>query len=164
MSDRLDLLDYYTLLGVSPTATVDEVKRAFRRFARRYHPDRFAGAPEEKRERASQIYRRGSEAFQILTHDVSRRAYDRVLRLGKVRLSAEEREHAEAQEKAPVAPQNPIRSTQARQFYERAAEAARRGEWREAWRAMKTALSHEPDNPVLRARLSQIEDRLRARR
>lgn len=165
MSDRLDLLDYYTLLDVKPDASVDEIKRAFRRFARRYHPDRFASAPDDKRERASQIYRRGSEAYQILTNAISRRAYDRVLRVGKLRLSAEERERAEAADKATAAPaKNPLGSPQARAYYERAAEAARGGQWREAWRALKAALEHEPDSALLKRRLEQVEVRLRARR
>lgn len=164
MSDRLDLLDYYTLLGVAPDASNADIKRAFRRFARRYHPDRFAGAPEDKAQRATQIYRRGSEAYQILTDPVARRAYDRVLRVGALRLGTEERERAAAEESAPKKNEPPIRSPQARAFYQRAAEEARGGRWREAWRAMKTALEHEPDSALLRARLTQIEDRLRTLR
>ncbi|HJL16237.1 MAG TPA: DnaJ domain-containing protein [Sandaracinaceae bacterium LLY-WYZ-13_1] len=167
MTDRLELLDYYTLLGVDPDASGAEVKRAFRRFARRYHPDRFAGGDEEKRARATQIYRRGSEAYQVLTDPVSRRAYDRVLRAGKVRLDSDEQEREHIRERAAAAPrkpQAPIRSPQAHAFYQRAAEAARGGRWRDAWRAMKTALELEPDNRLLRTRLSQIEARIRTRR
>jgi curved DNA-binding protein CbpA len=161
MTDRLDLLDYYTLLGLAPDAPASEIKRAFRRFARKYHPDRFAGAPADKSLRATQIYRRGSEAYQVLSNPVSRRAYDRVLRMGKLRLSAEERERAEAEERAPERKAQAILSPQARAFYERAAQAAREGRFRDAWKALKTALEHEPDNTLMKARLKQIEDRLR---
>lgn len=166
MSDRLERLDYYTLLDVAPDADRAEIKRAFRRFARRYHPDRFAGADAAKISRATQIYRRGSEAFQILSDDVSRRAYDRVLRVGTVRLSAEERDRAEATERAKEQPKKeaPIRSPQALAFYHRAAEAARAGEWREAWRALRRAIELEPKNRLLETRLAQIEARLRTTR
>lgn len=164
MSDRLDQLDYYTLLGVAQDASLADVKRAFRKFAKKYHPDRFAGAPAEKRDRATQIYRRGSEAYQILVDPVSRTAYDRVLRVGRVRLSAEERERADAQQKAPEKKEQPIRSPQALAFYNRAAAAARGGQWREAWKALKVALEHEPDNALLRGRLAQVEARLRTAR
>ena len=104
MNDRLDLLDYYTLLDIPSDAAVTDVKKAFRKFARRYHPDRFAGGDADKLSRASQIYRRGSEAYQILTNPVSRRAYDRVLRMGKLRLSTEEKDKAEAEVKAADEP------------------------------------------------------------
>jgi curved DNA-binding protein CbpA len=163
LSDPLDRLDYYTLLGVAPGADAGDIKRAFRRFARKYHPDRFAGAPGDKVDRASRIYRRGSEAIQVLTDPVSRRAYDVALRAGTLRLSTEAREHAEAGARAPSEPRQaqPIRSPQALAYYTRAAEAAREGRWRDAWKAIKTALEHEPENPLMKARLSQIETRLR---
>jgi curved DNA-binding protein CbpA len=167
VSDRLDLLDYYTLLGLEPEASAAEIKKAFRRFARRYHPDRFAGGDEEKVARASQIYRRGSEAYQILTDPVSRRAYDRMLRMGRVRLTGDEAERAHMAQRAAAAPkkrERPIRSPQAHAFYRKAAQAARSGQWRAAWRAMKTALEIEPDNRLLQARLQQIESRLRTAR
>ena len=53
--DRLDQLDYYTLLGAKRDASLDEIKAAFRVFARRYHPDRHAGGSEEKVARATRI-------------------------------------------------------------------------------------------------------------
>jgi curved DNA-binding protein CbpA len=168
VSDPLDLLDYYTLLGVDSSAGAQEIHKAFRKFARRYHPDRFtAGDDPEKRARATQIYRRGSEAYQILTDPVSRRAYDRVLQMGKLRLSTEEKEKADAQVKAAEAPkkkESPIKSPQALAFYNKAADAARNGQWRDAWRSMKTALEIEPANRLLQQRLQQIESRLRTAR
>ena len=169
MTDRLELLDYYTLLGVEQEASSAELKSAFRKFARRYHPDRFAGGDPEKLGRATQIYRRGSEALQILTNPVSRRAYDRLLRLGKTRLSADDRDRAEAEERIAQAtprtvPDAPIRSPQALAYYQKAANAARGGKWREAWRLMKGAVEIEPENELLRTRLNQIESRLRTAR
>lgn len=168
MSDQLAKLDYYTLLGLEPNASLDEVKAAFRRFARRYHPDRFGADRPEKLRRATEIYRRGSEAYQILIDPVARAAYDRGLREGKLRLSSDDRDKALRLARAPkAAPKKkakggpPIRSPQAMQFYQRSAELARGGQWRDAWKAMKQAVELEPDNDLLTTRLSQIERRLR---
>lgn len=168
MTDRLDLLDYYTLLGVEPDASATQIRAAFRQFARRYHPDRFAGGDPARLSRSTQIYRRGSEALQVLTDPVSRRAYDRVLRFGKVRLDGDDRDRAEADERrAAPRPRRtgpPIRSAPALALYERAAQAARDGRWRDAWRLMKQAVEVEPDNRLLRTRLNQIESRIRTTR
>lgn len=84
--DKLDRLDYYTLLGLEPAADVATVRRAFRTFAVKYHPDRFATDAPENVERATAIYRRGSEALEVLTDPVARQAYDAGLARGELRL------------------------------------------------------------------------------
>lgn len=165
--DRLDQLDYYTLLGVGGDADTKTVKRAFRKFARRYHPDRFGGGPPEKVARANAIYRRGSEAVQVLTDPAARKAYDAALKTGKVRISAEERDRAlyeerEASEPRPKKkPEDTIGSPQARAFHDRAVTAARGGDWRGAWKLLKQAIEIEPDNRVLKKKLRKCEARIR---
>ncbi|MFW5921443.1 MAG: J domain-containing protein [Polyangiales bacterium] len=165
--DRLDQLDYYTLLGVGADADAPSIKRAFRRFARRYHPDRFAGGPPEKVARANAIYRRGSEAVQVLTDPAARRAYDAVLGSGKVRMSAEERDRAlyearEASQPKKKRPEDSIGSPQARAFHDKAVASAKRGDWRGAWKLLKQALELEPGNKVLEKKLRKCEGRLRS--
>lgn len=162
--DRLDQLDYYTLLGVKRDAGVDEVKAAFRTFARRYHPDRFAGQPQEKIDRATRIYRRGSEAYQTLTDLGSRKAYDAALAKGELRLRDEPRRDAPAPGAAPSAPQPTIRSPSARAFFTRAQDLARAGDLQGAWQALKSAAAQEPGSPLIEAALQKIESALRQRR
>lgn len=66
------MTDYYRILGVSRDASQDEIKRAFRRLARRHHPD-VAGEPEAGR------FREILEAYETLSDERQRRAYDRRL-------------------------------------------------------------------------------------
>lgn len=66
--------DYYKVLGVERTATKDEIKRAFRKLAMKYHPDRNKGNKE-----ASDKFRDISEAYEILFDDEKRAEYDRTL-------------------------------------------------------------------------------------
>ena len=63
--------DYYTLLGVSRKATGEELKRAYRRLAVHWHPDRNPGSrlAEEK-------FKAISEAYAVLSSSVKRRQYD----------------------------------------------------------------------------------------
>lgn len=64
--------DYYEILDVSRTATDDELKKAYRRLAMKYHPDRNQGdkSAEEK-------FREVSEAYEVLKDPQKRAAYDR---------------------------------------------------------------------------------------
>jgi len=159
---QLDDLDYYTLIGVEDTASIPEIKRAFRKFARRYHPDRYAGAPEAKVERAAAIYRRGSEAFQVLTDPRTRRAYDDALKRGQVRLTAEEQAAAMVDEAAqPKKKKQPIKSPQALAYFKQGIEAAHNDDWRTCWRFLKMALDAEPGNKFIESRFYQVDRRLR---
>ncbi|MFK7991172.1 MAG: DnaJ domain-containing protein [Sandaracinaceae bacterium] len=163
---ELERLDYYTLLGIEPSVDVHEVKRAFRRFARRYHPDRFAGGDPIKRKRATDIYRRGSEAYQVLIDPVAREAYHRVLRRGQLRLRTEDRERAwaaaaEAERKENAAP---IRLPRAVEMYNRSMSYARAKDFRMAWKVMKKAYEFEPSSELIRKRLAQLEARVRKAR
>ena len=156
MSDRLDQLDYYALFSIEPGASADAIRAAFHAFARRYHPDRFAAAPEAKRERAETIYRRGAEAYRVLMNGESRRRYDEGLARGELRLSA-----AATDPKRPSSTTRlTVTSPRARPFATKAQEAWKAGDYKTAKLNLKMALSHEPDNALLKARLADVEQKL----
>lgn len=65
--------DYYNLLGVPKTATSEEIKRAYRRLALEWHPDRHAG---DKKQEAEKKFKEINEAYQVLSDTKKRQAYD----------------------------------------------------------------------------------------
>lgn len=67
----MDKRDYYEVLGVSKTATADEIKKAYRKLAIKYHPDKNPGdkAAEEK-------FKEAAEAYDVLSNDEKRQKYD----------------------------------------------------------------------------------------
>ena len=73
MSDR----DYYEVLGVGKDASADDIKKAYRRMAMKYHPDRNPGdkVAEEK-------FKEIGEAYAVLSDDQKRAAYDRYGKAG----------------------------------------------------------------------------------
>lgn len=64
--------DYYEVLGVSKTATDEELKKAYRKLAKQYHPD----ANLDNKEEAEKKFKEVNEAYEVLSDSQKRRMYD----------------------------------------------------------------------------------------
>src|ERR1700724_3974318 len=65
--------DYYGMLGVKKTASAEEIRKAFRKLARKYHPD---VNPGDKK--AEEKFKEISEANDVLSDDKKRKIYDQL--------------------------------------------------------------------------------------
>src|SRR5580704_8284739 len=77
---------YYDILRITRDATPSAVKTAFHEFSLLYHPDRYVDSPRDVGAVATEIYKRGVEAYRCLSRKALRDRYDRALGRGKLRL------------------------------------------------------------------------------
>lgn len=121
--------DYYSILEIWPTASVEEIKKDYFRLAKLYHPDA-AGDTPENRERFKLI----NEAYSVLSDAQKRATYDELLRKTK-------------NSKDAVAIQEKDRRSAGLSFSQ-AKEAMRSGRFDKAALLFKAAIKYDPTNPA----------------
>jgi curved DNA-binding protein CbpA len=161
----LDELTYYDLFGVAPGASADDVRAAFHVFCDTFHPDRHVARPGDERDAVSTIFKRGTEAYVVLSDEALRAHYDaqlatrpsqRPIRLSLSPLSRPPPPRASG----PPPLEESVRSPSARPFARRAEELLHQGDLRQAKLQLVMANHMDPGNEALEEALRDLEDRL----
>ena len=158
---RLDQMDYFEILMVDRAVAPADIKRAFYRESRTYHPDRFFQLQDkELKERVHELYKRVTEAYYVLRDDAKRRQYVADIsgpeRVQKLRFTESSEAETRAASKRHVEEQ--IGShPKGRQFYQTGAADADAGRWSSAERNLKMALTYEPANTRYKEKLAEVQ-------
>ncbi|NVJ15026.1 DnaJ domain-containing protein [Myxococcus sp. AM010] len=158
---KLDQLDYFEVLMLERTATPADIKRAFYRESRTYHPDRFFQVDSrELKDRINELYKRVTEAYYVLRDDTKRKKYvvdvagpERAQKLRFTEASEAETKAAAKKEQEAQIGTHP----KGRQFFQQAQKDADAGNWSAAERNLKMALTYEPANARYKERLAEVQ-------
>jgi curved DNA-binding protein CbpA len=160
--DSLDVISYYDLFGASPSASHDELRSAFHAFAEAFHPDGHRVRTPEEQSAVGQIYRRGTEAWRVLSEPRLRARYDEALANGIVRPEELVVEMDSPRSLAPpsLAPRliDTLRSPGARPFVLRAEELLKKGDPKQAKIQVVMALHMDRDNAALEAFAKHVDE------
>ncbi len=130
--------DPYTVLGVERGATEEEIKAAYRRLARRYHPDRYASDPQAARQ-AEEKMKEVNEAYDLLTRKGGTATAD----FATVRQMINAGQFAAAEQMLDTMPEN-VRP--ADWHYLKSVLLMRRGWMADAMREIEIACAMDPGN------------------
>ncbi len=88
--EKVDSVDYYTLLGIERNASEQAIKDAYFALSKKFHPDRFASKGEKEKEMASKVFAAITKAYNILINPETRKAYEKELEKEKIPQKAKE--------------------------------------------------------------------------
>ena len=152
LAQILDELDYFQILKVGQNATPVEIKHAYYRESRAYHPDKFSAlAPSELKDNIGKIYKRINEAYVCLRDDTRRMKYlgdilgtERQKKLRFVEASEQEMKKEKEQEVG--------QTPQGRKFFMAGLTDLAAQRFAAAERNFKMALTYEPNNANFKAK------------
>jgi DnaJ-class molecular chaperone len=164
LAGALDQLDYYGVLKIPQSASPAEIKAAYYRESRAYHPDRFAAAPDPRlREVVGRVYRRITEAYTVLRDDRKRARYLADVggpdRARKLRFTEAEEAAVKEEQKKKIEEQFG-QTPNGRKFFQAALKDVEASRWDAAERALKSALMYEPENARFKDQLAAVQKEL----
>jgi DnaJ-class molecular chaperone len=152
LAQVLEELDYFQILKIGQQASPSEIKAAYYRESRSYHPDRFSTLPPgEMKDTIGKIYKRINEAYVCLRDDSKRTKYLADV-LGPERQKKIRFVEASEQELKKEKEQEVGTTPQGRKFFMAGLADMAAQRFAAAERNFKMALTYEPNNPNFKAK------------
>lgn len=165
----LDSVSHYDLFGIPQTATYDELRVAFHSFAETFHPDVHKWRSPEEQTALGSIFRRGTEAYRVLSDPALRARYDQALAAGILRpeeLIVESEGSRSMKGAGPSASgrlSDRVRNPGARPFALRLEELVEKGDPKQAKIQLVMAMHMDPKNPALEQFAKELDEQIKAK-
>jgi curved DNA-binding protein CbpA len=156
--NALEQLSHFQVLSVPRDASFDDIRFAFHRFARLFHPDQHFSRNEEERVHIASIFRAGTEAYRVLIDPALRARYEAQTQAQQPQGSSPSAFPSDGSYSSSSSSLRPaaalrledhVRSASIRPFARRAEELLASGDIAQAHLQIRLALSREPENPAL---------------
>jgi DnaJ-class molecular chaperone len=169
----LDSISYYEIFRVEPKATADAIRAAFHGFAESFHPDVHHWRSPSEQNAIGYIFKRGTEAYRVLSDPHLRARYDEALANGILRP-----ENLVVDLEGPRSMQpgaggagggagarlvDRVRTPGARPFVIRAEELKKKGDPKQAKIQLVMAMHMDAKNPALEAFAKELDDAIKAK-
>jgi DnaJ-class molecular chaperone len=170
----LDSISYYQLFSVAPDATYDDLRNGFHAFAESFHPDGHQWRHPNEQAAIGYIFKRGTEAYRVLSDPQLRVRYDEALKNGILRpeqLIVEAQGGPQSMGGAARAPgigigtrlSDKVRNPGARPFVLRVEELAKKGDPQQAKLQLVMAMHMDRGNPALEAYGKELDEAIKAK-
>ena len=167
----LDSISYYQLFSVTPEATFDDLRNGFHAFAESFHPDGHQWRHPNEQAAIGYIFKRGTEAYRVLSDPQLRVRYDEALKNGILRpesLIIEAQGSASGVARAAgvgvgTRLSDKVRNPGARPFVLRVEELAKKGDPQQAKLQLVMAMHMDRGNPALEAYGKELDELIKAK-
>lgn len=160
--ESIDEMSYYAILKVDERGSPEDIKAAFHEFALKCHPDRYVEAGPEASRAAAEVFKRGVEAYRVLSMPEHRVRYDAALRTGKLRIDV----HAvEQKAKGPTVKtfEEIARDPSAKESARKADRLFGVGNFERARLELANAIQCDPFNDELKAAMNRVYEAIARR-
>jgi DnaJ-class molecular chaperone len=161
----LDAISYYDVFRLAPGASYDDIRAAFHVFAETFHPDVHRWRHPNEQAAIGIIYRRGTEAYRVLSDPSLRMRYDEALANGILRpenlvveMDAAPKSLGGAGVAAAARLVDKLRAPGARPFVLRAEELTKKGDPKQAKIQLVMAMHMDKGNAALEAFAKELDE------
>ena len=156
----IEKVDYYQLFNLQPGASSTDIKAAYFKLSKQYHPDRFfTTAEKDSRDKITTVFKRMNEAYTVLKNPEKRRRYDKAIS-GPDRAKNLRYQPGEEDKQILVSPENQAKTVNGKKYLKLALIAEQKKDWRNAEMNLQFAVKYEPENDFMKKMLERVKEEI----